>query len=179
MANSDDLQTGIACHCADCQGMLLEVVTLSYRGRAKEKRLTGEYYCPDCGCRWQGSEFHPCANHADPRTGIRSQIAPIAYHSTGYVMLDAVALERLSVWFPGEYPSSQKMRPVLREIDLYVRLLDLFPGRSVDQLIAIRGKMRPFCCPRCGQPVDWRIVVDRKRAQAARVAYHQSLEEAL
>jgi len=93
-------------------------------------------------------------------------------------MLESVALERLGQWFPGEAPFSAKMRPVLAEIDLFVRLRDLFPDMSVDQLFKVRIGMASFVCSRCGRPVDWRIQPDWERLQAARAKYHHLLEEA-
>ncbi|MBK8128906.1 MAG: hypothetical protein IPK53_08155 [bacterium] len=96
----------------------------------------------------------------------------------GYV-LEHEATKRLHAWFPGEAPFSGKMRPVLEEIDLFVRLRELFPNRPVARLLEIRKGMRPFVCPRCGQPVDWRIKTDYAQAKAAREAYHDSLDEDL
>lgn len=174
----EPFDTGEECVCSNCHGHFVSWVIVEGRKGKETRRAAEESHCSECDCRRVKGVLQPCARYDDPRTGIRIHPAPNR-ESAGWVRLEHEATKRLHAWFPGEAPFSGKMRPVLEEIDLFVRLRELFPNRPVARLLEIRKGMRPFVCPRCGQPVDWRIKTDYAQAKAAREAYHDSLDEDL
>mgnify|MGYP001171485517 CR=1 FL=1 len=173
-----EYDTGLACTCGDCTAHVQTWVIISGKGKNQTRRMADESYCPQCGCRWEKGVLTPCANYDDPRTGLRLHPA-LSDVSVGWMMTEWVFAERWAKWFPGVYLQSAAARPVLEEIDLFVRLRELFPQATFDRLLAIRKGMRPFFCSACGKPVDWRIKTDYAQARAGREAYHHSLDEVL
>jgi hypothetical protein len=174
----EEYDTRQACTCGDCTANVMSWVIVSGRGKNETRRMADQSYCPQCGCRWDKGVLTPCASHDDPRTGLRLRLEE-PNGSVGWVMTEAVFAERWMKWFPGESMHAAAARPVLEEIDLFVRLRELFPAATLDRLVKIRKGMRPFICARCGEPVDWRIKTEYAQAKAGRESYIHSLDEAL
>lgn len=175
----EEYDTGRVCTCGDCTAHVQTWVIISGKGKNQTRRLADESYCPQCGCRWEKHTLTPCASYDDPRTGLRLRPDPPKGTAGWTVMIEAVFAERWEKWFPGESIYAAAARPVLEEIDLFVRLRELFPAATLDRLVKIRKGMRPFICPGCGQPVDWRIKTDYAQARAGRESYLHSLDEVL
>lgn len=143
--------TGRQCVCADCQGSFIGQYVIEGKGRKRTKRAHPEAQCSQCDCRLVDGVLHPCPDFEDPRSGIRHTIG--APEAASVTRLDWYAIDRLQTFFPDI--TIDQMFAIAPEIDLYLRLREIFPEVTLSWLQQVRASLIPATCPRCGQSLPW------------------------
>ena len=139
--------TGRQCVCADCQGSFIGWYVIEGKGHKQTKRAHPEAQCSQCDCRLVNDELHPCPDFDNPRSGIRYTTG--APGAAGVTRLDWYAIDRLQTFFPGI--TIDQMFAIAPEIDLYLRLREVFPEAALGWLQQVRASLIPATCPHCGQ----------------------------
>ena len=138
--------TGRQCVCADCQGSFIGRYVIECKRRKQTKRAHPEAQCSRCDCRLVDGVLHACSNFDSPRSGIRYTMG--APEAASVTRLDWYAIDRLQTLFPGI--TINQMFAIAPEVDLYLRLREIFPEATLSWLQQVRASLIPATCSRCG-----------------------------